>query len=148
MTLFVWPPQNINTTGLATEATLLTIDGHVDGLETLVTATNTKLQDIITINGVIDGHVDGLETLVTATNAKLDTLNAKDFATETTLAKTRKWPYTNFDAQVLTQGALTDTWQYKTGGSSGTVVGTILITYTDTTKGTIASIGYTPVKTV
>jgi hypothetical protein len=29
--------------------------------------------------------VDGLETLVTATNTKLDTLNSKDFATQTTL---------------------------------------------------------------
>ncbi len=50
------------------EATLTTIDGRVDGLETLVGTTNTTLT-------AIDGRVDGLETLVTSSNTKLDTLN-------------------------------------------------------------------------
>ena len=40
----------------------------------------------------------------------------------------------------LTEGSTTDTWTYKTGGSSGTTVATVLITYTDTGKGTIASV--------
>ena len=64
-------------------AALTTLDGRVDGLETLVAATNTLLT---TQNGyldgiegqltTIDGRVDGLETLITATNAKLDVQNA------------------------------------------------------------------------
>lgn len=53
--------------------TLAAIDGHVDGIETLIGTTNTTLS-------TIDGHVDGLETLVTSTNTKLDTLHT-DIAT-------------------------------------------------------------------
>jgi hypothetical protein len=52
MTLFVWPPQSINTSGLATSAgqtatntKLDTIAGYVDGLEALVGTTNTVLSD-------------------------------------------------------------------------------------------------------
>ena len=40
----------------------------------------------------------------------------------------------------LTEGSTTDTWTYKTGGAGGTTVATIIITYTDTGKGTIASV--------
>jgi hypothetical protein len=49
---------------------------------------------------------------------------------------------------VFTPATGTDTWEYKTGGATGTGVGTILITYTDATKGTIANITYTPEKVV
>lgn len=52
-----------------------TIDGHVDGLETLVTSTNAKLDTIHTDLGTIDSHVDGLETAVASTNTKLDTIH-------------------------------------------------------------------------
>ena len=52
----------------ATNSTLATIDTRVDGLETLIGTTNTSL-------GTIDTHVDGLETLATSTNTKLDTIN-------------------------------------------------------------------------
>ena len=50
----------------AMAASLVTIDGRVDGLETLIGTTNTTLT-------TIDGRVDGLETLITSTNTKLDT---------------------------------------------------------------------------
>ena len=43
----------------------------------------------------------------------------------------------------LTEASLTDTWVYKTGGASGTTVATVLITYTDSGKGTIATIAKT-----
>jgi len=62
----------------ATVVTALgTIDGRVDGLETLVTSTNTKLDTVNTNLGTIDGHVDGLEGgLVTpATNATTTALD-------------------------------------------------------------------------
>jgi hypothetical protein len=55
------------------------LEGYTDGLETLVTSSNTKLDTINTNLGSLSGYVDGLEGLLT-------TLNAKDFATETTLA--------------------------------------------------------------
>jgi hypothetical protein len=87
----------------ASEATLLNVlgavdqlEGYVDGVETLVTSSNTKLDTLIaqtdtvesligttnstltTIDGRVDqleGYVDGLETLSTSTNTKLDTVN-------------------------------------------------------------------------
>lgn len=40
---------------------------YLDGLETAIASTNTKLDTVI-------GHVDGLETLITASNTKLDTI--------------------------------------------------------------------------
>jgi len=40
----------------------------------------------------------------------------------------------------LTETLTTDTWVYKTGGAGGTTVATVLITYTDSGKGTIATI--------
>ena len=141
MALFVWPPQNINTTGLATEAKQDDIIAAVDGVETLITDTNSKLD---TLNGTDFANSANQDT----TNSKLDTLIAKDFATEATLEKTRKWPYATFDAQVLTSGATTDSWAYKTGGAGGTTVGTILITYSDNTKALISNITYTPAKAV
>jgi hypothetical protein len=51
----------------AMAASLVTIDGRVDGLETLIGTTNSTLT-------TIDGRVDGLETLITSTNTKLDTM--------------------------------------------------------------------------
>lgn len=52
----------------ATEiAALATLAGHVDGLETAVAATNTKLDTVNTNLTTIDGRVDGLE-------AKLDSI--------------------------------------------------------------------------
>jgi len=57
-------------------AALSTIDGRVDGLETLIGTTNTTLT-------TIDGRVDGLETLITSTNTKLDTENTNSGAIKT-----------------------------------------------------------------
>lgn len=61
--------------GGATEAKQDTIIGHIDGVETLITSTNTKLDTVNTNLGTIDGRVDDLETLITSTNTKLDTVN-------------------------------------------------------------------------
>jgi len=81
MTLYVFPPQGTSLVDIApgadfaTETTLLLIKGYVDGLETAVASTNTKLDTLHTdIGTTIAGYVDGLETLVTSTNTKLDTL--------------------------------------------------------------------------
>ncbi len=56
-----------NTALATTNSTLSTLDGHVDGLEALIT----------TLNGYVDqleGFVDGLETNTAATNTKLDSI--------------------------------------------------------------------------
>lgn len=49
-----------------------------------------------------------------------------------------------FDAVALVQATLTDTYTFRRGGSSGNLVGTIVITYTDSTKATISTVGKTP----
>jgi len=43
----------------------------------------------------------------------------------------------------LTQAATTDTWTYKTGGAGGITVATIVVTYTDSGKGTISNVAKT-----
>jgi len=57
----------------------------IDGLETAIASTNTKLDTVISSLSTIDGRVDGLETLITATNSKLDTENTNSGAAATSL---------------------------------------------------------------
>lgn len=45
-----------------------------------------------------------------------------------------------FDFVSLAQASTTDTYVFKTGGSGGTLVSTVVITYTDSTKATIANV--------
>jgi hypothetical protein len=104
------------------EALLTTIAGYVDGVETLVTATNTKLD-------TANGYIDGLETLVTSTNTKLDKL----------ASGLVKVAFDYFAANY--SGATTDVWTYKTGGSGGTTVATVTITYVDSSKAQISTVG-------
>lgn len=42
-----------------------------------------------------------------------------------------------WDYVAQTVGATTDTWTFRNGGSGGTITGVVVITYTDSTKGTI-----------
>jgi hypothetical protein len=64
-----------------TDAT--TIIGYVDGIETAIASTNTKLDTIITNTADTETGVDGLETLITSTNTKLDTIITNTADTET-----------------------------------------------------------------
>lgn len=81
----------------AGNATLTAIDGHVDGLETLVaasntliTSSNTKLDTLHTdLATTIAAYIDGLEALIGTTNTGNASILAKlssDPATQTTLA--------------------------------------------------------------
>ena len=45
-----------------------------------------------------------------------------------------------YDYISLSQNTTQDIWTFKTGGSGGTTVGTVTITYTDTTKSTISNV--------
>lgn len=49
----------------------------------------------------------------------------------------------SFDFCSQTQDTLTDTWVFKTGGSGGTTVATVVITYTDAGKTIISSVART-----
>lgn len=61
-------------------------------------------------------------------------------ATEATLAKVPGLAIPIFDATQLTQTSVTDVWTFYTGGIGGTLVATVTITYTDTTKATISTV--------
>lgn len=50
-----------------------------------------------------------------------------------------------FDFVALGQATLTDTYTFRRGGSSGNLVGTIVILYTDSTKATLSTVTKTPV---
>jgi hypothetical protein len=145
MTLFVWPPQNINTTGLATEAKQDDIIDAVDGVETLIGATNTKLDTLNAKDFATAAKQDSTNIRLDTLHFDLLTLAAIDYAKETTLQKLREWPYATWDKQALAEGVADDVWTYTSGA---TVVGTITITYTDATKGTIQDVAYSPVKAV
>jgi hypothetical protein len=45
-----------------------------------------------------------------------------------------------YDYASLAQTSTIDTWTFKVGGSGGTLVATITITYTDSTKATISTV--------
>jgi len=61
-------------------------------------------------------------------------------ATEETLKALQGFQIPVHDHLALTVATTTDTWVYKTGGAAGTTVATVLITYTDSGKGTITTI--------
>ncbi len=58
-------------------------------------------------------------------------------ATTNSLVKER------YDYISLATASTTDTWTYKSGGSGGTTVATVTITYTDSTKATISNVAKT-----
>jgi hypothetical protein len=97
-------PMSVENNALLTsiDGNLTTIDGRVDGLETLIGTTNSTLT-------IIDGRVDGLEALITSTNSKLDTLN-------TAVASTADTPVESHQpADVITFTPVIDTAVYAPG---------------------------------
>lgn len=48
-----------------------------------------------------------------------------------------------YDYIEVTEGATTDVFQYKVGGTSGTLISTVTITYTDATKAVLDNVART-----
>jgi hypothetical protein len=109
MSLFVYPPIAVNTTGLATEAKQDVTNTKLDTLHTDIGSTNTKL--------------DTLHTDIGSTNTKLDTLSAKT-------AKTGFFTK-SYDQIVPTTDATHDYYTSKLATVSQQV---LTITYADATK--------------
>lgn len=63
---------------------------------------------------------------------------ATGFALETSI--TNGLNIGNYDYFSLAQDTLTDTYTFKLGGATGTLVATVLITYTSADKSTISSV--------
>ena len=132
------------------------VDVNTDGLETLATATNTKLDTIITqtdtIETVLMSIDDGLPNalgrqaaaastgvaLSTEDKASLDAVGTKLDSLITKTAGSLV-PFAH-DYISYTSGATTDTYVYKIGGSGGTTVATVVLTYTGTDKATLADV--------
>lgn len=64
-------------------------------------------------------------------------------ATEATLAKIPGIGIAQFDYCSLSQTATQDVWMFKIGGAGGTLVNTVTINYTDSTKITVANVSKT-----
>jgi hypothetical protein len=101
------------------------------------------------VGGATEAKQDDIIAAVDGVESKLDTLNSKDFATQTTLAlvkaATDRIPGdflsgVSYDATVQTVNATSNVWAFKTGGVSGTTVKTLTINYVDSTKQVIASV--------
>lgn len=137
MTAIAVPGQLItfDKTGLATDAKL---DDIITALGSV--ATESTVADILADTNTLAGKDFATEVTAAAILADTTAIKAIDFATETTLQKIREWPYATYNAQRLTQGALTDTWEFLNGA---TVVGTIVITYT-VANGPIDNVAYSP----
>jgi len=61
-------------------------------------------------------------------------------ATEATLSKIPGLSIPEYDSVQLAQTTLTDVWTFYSGGLAGTLVATVTITYTDSTKATIFTV--------
>lgn len=64
-------------------------------------------------------------------------------ATEATLAKIPGLAIPMYDYVSLAQNATQDIYSFKSGGSGGTLVATVTITYTDSTKATLSTVAKT-----
>ena len=64
-------------------------------------------------------------------------------ATEATLAKIPGISIPIHDYISLAQNTTQDIWSFKTGGSGGTLVSTITVTYVDSTKAVISTVAKT-----
>jgi hypothetical protein len=97
----------------------------------------------------LDVPLSTVATEVTAAAILADTtaLIAKDFATETTLQKLRKWPYAAHNSIEGAFNPLTfvETFTYKDGVAT---VGTITIQYADALKNPPTTTTFSPAKAV
>lgn len=129
MALFTWPPQNINTAGIATEAKQDVTNTKLDALIAKNFATETTLaamsaaQATAANQATANGKLDTLIAKDFATsakqdtaNGKLDTLIAKDFATAANQATTNGKLDTLIAKDFATETTLQKTrkWPYAT----------------------------------
>ena len=88
-------------------------------------------------DGSIDVNLSASGGTATAANQLLE------IADLDTLVSSRGFFLPTNDYAALVQAALTDTWTFKSGGSGGTTVATVTITYTDSSKATISTVAKT-----
>lgn len=124
-----------------------------------VTALQSDLNTLAGIDYATEATATGIastlttlakEATATGIAAELVTLNATATGIAANVTKLKKWPYATHDTIVSSyaSGTFTDTVLYKTGGASGTTVGTITTVYADAAKNPPSTTTFSPVKAV
>jgi hypothetical protein len=99
---------------------------------------NVAVRSNLVVEDIEIGAVE-IKNATTDQRATVDTTGAlKVFDSVTNALIPAVWDYA-----ALVQATLTDTWTFKTGGSGGSTVSTIVITYTSSAKTTIANVAKT-----
>lgn len=131
--------------GIAQETTSQDILAAITGL-----ATETTLGDVYSTATGISATADNIYAEATGTNSKLDNIYATATGIDATVTKLKKWPYATYDTIVssYSSGTFTDTVTFKSGGATGTTVGTITTVYADAAKNPPSTTTYSPVKVV
>jgi hypothetical protein len=132
-------PVSATIVGVATEVTLALIKTAVQSLETDV-ANGVKIDP--TDLATIVAYIDGLETAIASTNTKLDTINGNvtdiETLTTTLLNKTQAGLFTSiFDEIVPTVDTTHDYYLTKLAASDRQL---LTITYADATKAVTTNI--------
>jgi hypothetical protein len=145
------------------EAKLDTVNANLDEIETATESIDTKTPALESGRVPVALSAGQISTLTPQTNALTDTqlrasavpVSVAGVATETTLAAINtKTPalisgaspvvsglgIVAHDAVAASFGATTDTYQFFQGGLAGTLVSTVVISYTDATKAVLQSV--------
>jgi hypothetical protein len=154
--------------GLATEATLSDIKTDTEAIETATESIDAKTPALssgrvpVEVQSQVITELQDIEAAIATSNTNLSTINGNlvDIKTDTEAIELAvesidtKTPtlinnavpiisglgVPRHDTIEYSSGATTDTYTYKTGGLSGTLVSTVTITYTDNTKATLQSV--------
>jgi len=147
MTTYVWPAENIAVPGVAEEATQLQVLAELGDINTNTSdvATETTLASVLSDTAIIAGDTTSLDAKIPAQGqalmeASLPVTLASNQSNLPIVDKSALIPSAYDYIDVNLAGATTDVYTYKTGGSGGTTVATLTLTYSDATKAVLSSV--------
>lgn len=113
---------------------------HTAGLAANDSVSNTTGYVSMT-NNRLDTNVAGSITVLNPTNISTLATSAKQDTEIAAINSLRGFAHVpGADCASQTVNATSEVWTYKSGGVSGTTVGTVTINYSDSTKATITSV--------
>ena len=125
---------------LATVARVIPASGDITDLAVAPTLLNHGL---LTRSAIVGKSTAGGGTLVDVKVNPSGSLQAGVTAADGDVYVRSGLGIPSHDYVSLTQNSTQDIWTYKSGGSGGTTVATVTITYTDSAKGTISTVAKT-----
>jgi len=137
--------EALDTTGLATEVTAALILADTNTLADVDYATQTTLASVLVDTSVIAADTTSLDAKIPAQGqalmeASLPVTLASNQSNLPIVDKSALIPSAYDYIDVNLAGATTDVYTYKTGGSGGTTVATLTLTYSDATKAVLSSV--------